>query len=213
MMNLFQNTTHTVQHTLARDPKSRSPHSRSPRLPLPAPRRRHAGCTTPLLRASLSLQQGQVTSNVSGSPLLQYSGPLPFVHYCLAGLASSTTQPRCTTSLKSCTCAPLDACVQHLRTLRPGAARWRKACSRAAMCRLSTYAPTIDVANLTGHARATREMLGPDPIELYLSWLHKDAELAQQVAEAWNEVVKRGEADVVKCTCEQCKALCGEKSW
>lgn len=41
---------------------------------------------------------------------------------------------------------------------------------------------------------------------LYLPWLEEDAELAQQVADAWNAVVDRGEADVVKCKCEQCEA-------
>lgn len=41
------------------------------------------------------------------------------------------------------------------------------------------------------------------PIELYLPWL-EEAELAQQVADAWNAVVDRGEADVVKCWCDLC---------
>lgn len=34
-----------------------------------------------------------------------------------------------------------------------------------------------------------------EPIELYLRWFAEDAELAQQVADAWNAVVERGEAD------------------
>lgn len=43
------------------------------------------------------------------------------------------------------------------------------------------------------------------PIELYLPWL-EDAELAQQVANAWNAIAERGEADLVKCECEKCAA-------
>lgn len=42
------------------------------------------------------------------------------------------------------------------------------------------------------------------PIEQYLAWLETDAELAQQVADAWNAVVRRGEEDLVKCCCEKC---------
>lgn len=43
-------------------------------------------------------------------------------------------------------------------------------------------------------------------VELSLPWLKEDANLAQQVADAWNTVVERGEADVVKCACTQCRA-------
>lgn len=44
----------------------------------------------------------------------------------------------------------------------------------------------------------------PQPVQRYLPWLAEDAELAQQVADAWNAVVERGEADKVKCPCEKC---------
>lgn len=44
------------------------------------------------------------------------------------------------------------------------------------------------------------------PIDLYLPWLQEDADLAQQVADAWNAVVDRGDANVVKCNCHKCKA-------
>lgn len=40
--------------------------------------------------------------------------------------------------------------------------------------------------------------------ELYFRWLRDDAQLAQQVADAWNELVQRGDADLVKCYCRKC---------
>lgn len=43
------------------------------------------------------------------------------------------------------------------------------------------------------------------PIALYLTWLH-DAQLAEEVADAWNGVVRSGGADLVKCLCAKCKA-------
>lgn len=42
-------------------------------------------------------------------------------------------------------------------------------------------------------------------IHRYATWLHEDAELAQRVADAWNAVVGRGEADDFKCYCKECK--------
>lgn len=44
------------------------------------------------------------------------------------------------------------------------------------------------------------------PIERYLPWLTEDEKLAQQVADAWNEVVRRGEASKVQCPCVSCKS-------
>lgn len=41
-------------------------------------------------------------------------------------------------------------------------------------------------------------------VERYLAWLTEDDELAQQVVDAWNAVVKRGEAGVVECSCDAC---------
>lgn len=38
----------------------------------------------------------------------------------------------------------------------------------------------------------------------YLPWLAEDAHLAGEVAEAWNAVVRRGEADRLKCNCRRC---------
>ena len=48
-------------------------------------------------------------------------------------------------------------------------------------------------------------------LELYLPWLQEDGTLAQQVAEAWNTVVRQGEADIVKCYCELCSPEKHEK--
>lgn len=44
-----------------------------------------------------------------------------------------------------------------------------------------------------------------DELEPQLLWVEKDAELAGKVADAWNGVVQRGEADVVQCWCLKCK--------
>lgn len=41
-------------------------------------------------------------------------------------------------------------------------------------------------------------------VRRYLHWFKDDAKLAEQVADAWNAVVKRGEADRVRCYCEKC---------
>lgn len=35
-------------------------------------------------------------------------------------------------------------------------------------------------------------------VQRYLTWLKEDKELARQVADAWNAIVERGEADVVQ---------------
>lgn len=43
-----------------------------------------------------------------------------------------------------------------------------------------------------------------EPIQRYLPWLEV-AELAQEMADAWNVVVEHREADVVKCECEKCE--------
>lgn len=42
------------------------------------------------------------------------------------------------------------------------------------------------------------------PWRRYLAWLRDDEELAQQVADAWNAVVKRGGADLLPCYCRKC---------
>lgn len=38
----------------------------------------------------------------------------------------------------------------------------------------------------------------------YFRWLREDVKLAQQVADAWNAVVERGEADLCECYCLKC---------
>lgn len=39
-----------------------------------------------------------------------------------------------------------------------------------------------------------------------LIWLHEDAELAQQVSNVWNALVRGGTSNVMGCLCERCKA-------
>lgn len=54
--------------------------------------------------------------------------------------------------------------------------------------------------------RECRQPRHPCPIEQYLPWL-EDAELAEQVAGAWNAVVERGGVDKVVCQCKRCRAM------
>lgn len=44
------------------------------------------------------------------------------------------------------------------------------------------------------------------PFECYFRWLRDDAELAQRVTDAWNVVVQKGGADLIKCYCSECDA-------
>lgn len=44
-------------------------------------------------------------------------------------------------------------------------------------------------------------------VEPYLPWLEEDADLAQDVSDAWNEIVKRREVNNVKCLCGQCQRI------
>lgn len=44
-------------------------------------------------------------------------------------------------------------------------------------------------------------------LELYLQWLKEDETLAGLVADAWNAVVKRGEADLIECPCDTCRPV------
>lgn len=48
-------------------------------------------------------------------------------------------------------------------------------------------------------------------VDLYLPWLAEDAGLAQQVADAWNAIAERNQADKVKCRCKRCNVLYGHQ--
>lgn len=50
----------------------------------------------------------------------------------------------------------------------------------------------------------------PPSVPVHLTWLEEDSDLAQQVAEVWNAVAQRREADFVKCRCKECKLEVGE---
>lgn len=43
--------------------------------------------------------------------------------------------------------------------------------------------------------------------ELYLRWFEEDEKLAQRVSDAWNAVVKRGKAGMMRCKCSKCKSV------
>lgn len=54
---------------------------------------------------------------------------------------------------------------------------------------------------------APEEMPLPEsPVYSYFNWLRWDAELAQQVADAWNAVVDRGGTELLQCYCPKCYA-------
>lgn len=55
--------------------------------------------------------------------------------------------------------------------------------------------------------RRGKDMEQGSPFEQYLLWLRGGAELAQQVADAWNAVVKRGKTDAIHCHCHTCFAV------
>lgn len=44
-------------------------------------------------------------------------------------------------------------------------------------------------------------------VERYLPWLEEDAELSQQVVDAWNEIVQSREVSEVKCPCQRCESI------
>lgn len=45
--------------------------------------------------------------------------------------------------------------------------------------------------------------LSAEPIDRYLVWLEEDAELAQRVADAWNQDVEKVRANFVECMCSK----------
>lgn len=56
------------------------------------------------------------------------------------------------------------------------------------------------------HFVGSRFSQDPQEFDYYLSWLKNDGPLAQQVADAWNELVRGGMADKVKCRCQKCRS-------
>lgn len=54
------------------------------------------------------------------------------------------------------------------------------------------------------HDASGTQITATEVIERFLPWLAEDAELAQQVAQVWNDIVDRGEADKVRCMCDMC---------
>lgn len=62
---------------------------------------------------------------------------------------------------------------------------------------------------LHGIPKVGGEDRGPAPrqqsVVRYLPWLEEGAELSQQVAEVWNQVVQEGKADRIRCPCRRCQ--------
>lgn len=55
---------------------------------------------------------------------------------------------------------------------------------------------------------APKNAIAPtETIDRYLPWLAEDGPLAQEVAQAWSDVVEKGEAGKVKCLCGMCATL------
>lgn len=65
--------------------------------------------------------------------------------------------------------------------------------------------PAEILAMTGGQMPPARALVEDSTIDRYFYWL-QDAELAQQVADAWNAVVQRGDADLCKCYCPKCSA-------
>lgn len=93
--------------------------------------------------------------------------------------------------------------AKALRHALAHASRWLNASSEALAPRSTRQLAGSDVQDLL-LADSQDDYSPYGCISYYLPWLHKDKELAQQIASAWNAVVERGEADVVKCKCSRC---------
>lgn len=50
----------------------------------------------------------------------------------------------------------------------------------------------------------------PHPLERYMDWLAQDAKVAQAVADVWNSIVERGQAEDQDCLCVRCLRHRGE---
>lgn len=61
----------------------------------------------------------------------------------------------------------------------------------------------FEAAGVPKVARVSPE--GLQTLGRYLTWLQEDGELAEQVADAWNAVVKRGGGNVVSCRGRDCR--------
>lgn len=48
------------------------------------------------------------------------------------------------------------------------------------------------------------------PMDAYLAWLEEDVELSQRVANVWNDIVERGQAEDQDCVCARCSAYRGD---
>lgn len=96
------------------------------------------------------------------------------------------------------------AAATTLRPLLSRASRWLESTSSSGQ-REERYLDEQEVQSLQAYferedlPELVRDELSP--AQPYLPWLHEDAALAKQVADAWNAVVRRGEADVVRCKC------------
>lgn len=61
-----------------------------------------------------------------------------------------------------------------------------------------------DIEKVEYAYHSPKKLLTGTPIELYFRWLRDDAQLAQHVADAWNAVVERGGAALLRCYCHKC---------
>lgn len=102
--------------------------------------------------------------------------------------------------------------LAHLSLWRPGSdPRTDRKLSMAEVRGLAAHFAKRGTPNVVEPEHDSRQgrdgKVAPHPLSigLYLPWLAEDAELAQQVADAWNAVVERGEADEVMCRCERCQ--------
>lgn len=75
--------------------------------------------------------------------------------------------------------------------------------------RNSRMLTTVDVQSILRYFKSSNfgnNGTGLIMAEPYLRWFEQDAELTQQVSEAWNTVVERGKAGLADCECRRCRA-------
>lgn len=74
---------------------------------------------------------------------------------------------------------------------------------------------TAEVQSMLAHFKTSifDDGTGRFMAEPYLRWFEEDDKLARRVSDAWNAVVKRGEAGSVECECAKCKARILEGQW
>lgn len=113
--------------------------------------------------------------------------------------------------------------AKHLRPVLAHASRWLGVQSSAAGPRPTRLLHQEDIQSLRSYFKKRDSGIMPyqlleDRLKGFAIWryfplLEGDSRLAQQVANAWNLIVERGEADIVKCICRKCRESTAHQAW